>query len=339
MRRSPPKEAGDTRMASYLWKLSPYYRQVAGELVLGSICGILMNSMVVLPPILLGRAVDAVMAFDRGKAAVGDVVRAALVFVAGTLATQVPRLGKRWWLMTANGRIPANLRADLLRGVLAWPMARLHATSVGDLMTRIIGDVEVLGVGVREVIIETWDTVLFSISLAAAMFAYDAQLSMLCLIPAVFAMLLAQVVGRWVSGRTTVARKASSALTTALQEQLAGLRLLRLFGCGETAAARVQTLSSGQAAANVAVVRVREGLKPVYTTMMLSGIALIVGVGGSRVISGAMTVGAFVAYTEALSAVCQPWLSRPAARELDPERLRGVRAPRAAARSAARDRR
>jgi len=36
--------------------------------------------------------------------------------------------------------------------------------------------------------------------------------------------------GRWVSGRTRVAREANAGLTAVLQEQLAGLRVLRLFG-------------------------------------------------------------------------------------------------------------
>ena len=44
-------------------------------------------------------------------------------------------------------------------------MARLDSTPAGDVMARIIGDVEVLGVGVREFTIETWDTLLFSLSL------------------------------------------------------------------------------------------------------------------------------------------------------------------------------
>jgi hypothetical protein len=36
----------------YLWKLRPYFRHVAGELTLGSLAGIVMNTAVVLPAIL-----------------------------------------------------------------------------------------------------------------------------------------------------------------------------------------------------------------------------------------------------------------------------------------------
>ena len=285
-------------MKHYLWELRPYFRHVAGELLLGSICGILMNTLVVLPAVMLGRAIDVTLAFEKGQASLNDVAWTALAFLGGTLATQVPRLGKRWWLITANGRIGANLRADALRGVLAWPMERLHSTPIGDLMSRIGGDVEVLGVGIREFVIETWDTLLFSLSLIVAMFIYDARLSALALLSTPFAMLLAQAVGRWVRSRTTTAREENATLTNTLQEQLSGIRVLKLFGRTESATDQIEAQSQDLAQANLAVVRLREGLKPVYSTLMVAGVALVVGLGGQRVVSGAMSVGAFVAYME-----------------------------------------
>src|ERR671937_481435 len=285
-------------MRYYRWEMRPYFRQVTGQLVLGSIAGIIMNTAVVLPAILLGWAIDAALAFERGEVGPGVVGWAALAFIGGTLLTEGPRAAKRWWLMTANARIRANIRADAWRGVIAWPMARLGSTPAGEVMARIIGDVEVLGVGVREFSIETWDTVLFSLSLVVAMLVYDVTLTVLALLPVPVAMLLAKATGRWVAGRTTAARQANASLTTALQEQLAGIRVLRLFGRTGSAVKRVDTLSGEQADANLALVRLRGGLRPVYTTLMSAGVLFVVWQGGEKVVNGAMTVGAFIAYLE-----------------------------------------
>src|SRR5262247_1832972 len=285
-------------MTYYLWEMRPYFRQVAGQLVLGSIAGIVMNTAVVLPAILLGQAIDAVRAFERGEVGASAVGWAALAFIGGTLLTEVPRAAKRWWLMTANARIRANIRADAWRGVVAWPMAQLDRTPAGDIMARIIGDVEVLGVGVREFSIETWDTLLFSLSLIVAMLVYDPILTVLALLPVPVAMLLAKATGRWVASRTTASREANAALTTALQEQLAGIRVLRLFGRTGAAVARVDTLSGEQADTNLALVRLRGGLRPVYTTLMSAGVLFVVWHGGEKAVNGAMTVGAFIAYLE-----------------------------------------
>jgi ABC-type bacteriocin/lantibiotic exporter with double-glycine peptidase domain len=60
----------------------------------------------------------------------------------------------------------------------------------------------------------------------------------------------------------------------------------------------VDTLSAQQAEANLALVRLRGGLRPVYTTLMTAGVLVVVWRGGEKVISGAMTLGAFIAYLE-----------------------------------------
>ena len=281
---------------NYLWKLRAYFRQVAGQLVIGSLAGIVMNTAVILPAILLGNAIDKALALERGTATPDDVTVAALLLVAGTLLTEGPRVLKRWWLITANVRMRANLRADALRGALSRPLADLHKTSIGDQMARIIGDVDVLGVGLREFTIETWDTVLFSISFVVAMLVIDAQLTLMALAPAPLAMIIAHASGRWVKARTTRAREANAALTANIQELLSGFRVLRFFGRGTAATGVIETYSRTYAERNLAAARLRLGLPPLYSTLMMSGILLVIWQGGERVVSGAMSVGVFVGY-------------------------------------------
>jgi ATP-binding cassette, subfamily B, multidrug efflux pump len=278
--------------------MRPYFRQIAGELLLGSLCGIAMNTMVVLPAILLGRAIDQVLALERGQGTAGAAGVAAIVFVLGNLATEVPRMGKRWWLQTANFRLMANVRADAFRGVLDWPMSRLHRTPIGDLMARTVGDVEVLGRGLREFTIETWDTLLFSASFVAAMAFYDPGLTALALSPVPAAMIVAGISGRWIAGRTTLAREVNAKLTASIQENLSGVRVLRLFGRAAAAVDQVAALSRHYADANLALIRLKSGLQPAYSTLMAGGIVWVVWIGGQRVIAGGLTVGVFVAYLE-----------------------------------------
>src|SRR5712664_3951174 len=285
-------------MLAFLREMRPYFRQVRGQLVLGSVSGIIMNTAVVLPAILLGRALDRALAWERGEATATAVGWAALALVGGTLLTEVPRIGKRWWLMTANARIRANVRADAFRGVLAWPMADLQKTPIGDVMARILGDVEVLGVGVREFTIEIWDTVLFSLSFVVALLIVDPGLTVLALLPAPFAMVLAHATGRWVSRRTTMAREANADLTSAIQEHLTGIRVLRLFGRATASVEGIDTLSHRFGERNLRLAWLKCGLQPIYTTLMIAGVVLIVWKGSERVVAGIMTVGAFVAYLE-----------------------------------------
>ena len=282
----------------FLKAIVPYLRQVAGLLLIGSLGGLVMNTAVVLPPILLGRAIDAATAWGKGQASGEEVWQAGLAYVAAMAFYQSARLVKRWGLRIANQRIMASVRADALRGVLGWPMERLGRTPIGDLMARIIGDVEVFGRGVRELTTETWDTVLFSVSLIAAMMVYDAGLTLLVVLPVPLGMVLARASGGWVSARTTTAREASAGLTAFLQEHLAGLRVVRLFGRIDATVDGAATLSKRLAEANLAVIRLHAGLQPVYRLLMICGIVLVIWLGGARVVGGAMTLGAFIAYLD-----------------------------------------
>src|SRR5437667_11630775 len=127
-------------------------------------------------------------------------------------------------------------------------------------MARIYVDVEVLGVGVREFSIEIWDTVLFSLSFVAAMLVFDPSLTLLALLPAPLAMVLAHATGRWVAGRTTRAREASADLTSAIQEHLTGIRVLRLFGRASASVERSAGRSHRCAASNLSLDRLKAGV-------------------------------------------------------------------------------
>jgi len=285
----------------YLRAMAPYLRQVAGLLILGSLGGVVMNTVVVLPSILLGRTIDAARAWGAGQATGSDVLRAGLIYAAGVALYQAARIVKRWGLRIGNQRIQASVRADALRGILAWPMERLHQVPIGDLMSRIVGDVQVLGRGLSELTTEAWDTVLFSVSLIVGMLAYDPGLTLLALIPVPLGMALAKATGRWVSARTRAAREANAALTAYLQERLTGLRVVRLFGWIEATVESARDLAGRLAQANLAVIRLRAGLRPVYTLLMMGGIVFVLWMGGERVARGAMTLGAFIAYLDLYS--------------------------------------
>jgi ATP-binding cassette, subfamily B, multidrug efflux pump len=260
--------------------------------------GIIMNTAIVLPALMLGRAIDAVLAIERGEGDATTAGWAAISLVVAAALVEGSRVFKRYWLITANQRIRANLRADALRGVLAWPAERLHQTPVGDLLARIDGDVETLGLGVREATTEIWDTVLFSLSLIVAMFMFDGTLTLLAMLPVPAAMFLALATGRWVRERIGAARASAARATAALQELLAGVRVLRLFGHEATAIGRYAVLSEDQADTMLATQRLRSTLAPIYTVMMVAGVIFILWLGGERVIEGVMTAGQLVAFLE-----------------------------------------
>jgi len=276
--------------------LRPYARRSAGLLVIGSVAGILMNTAVVLPSVALGHAVDMVEAYDRGQVDAHAVSIACLLLVAAALATEIPRIGKRFWLGVARSRICADLRSDALVGVLIRPGGLPPSMSVGDAMARIVADVEVIRLAVGEVIVETWDTLLFSFSLIVVMLVYDPTMGVAAVAPVPIALVLAKAAGAAVGRRTLVARAANATTTTFIQQGLTGHQLLRVTGRAPSWTQRLSRLAEAQAEAELATTRLQAALAPVYTTITWSGVVFVFWYGGHEVVAGHLSVGDLVAF-------------------------------------------
>ena len=285
-------------MSHYLWEIRPYYRQVAGLLFLGFVSGIIMNIAVVLPPLLLGRAIDTALALEKGGTTQKALIFAALAYVGGCSLNLLGQIGKRWWLRTANQRTMANMRANALRGVLSWPMETLHREPVGGIMARIIGDTQVFIVGFNEATTELLDTWLFSFSLLTAMMIIDVRLALMAMALVPIAFLLAYFSGNWVRARTAAMRRAAANLTTALQQYLTGARILRLFGRMGEASSRISFLSGRLRKTNLSETRLRLGLQPVYSILVTAGVLMVVWLGGERVVDGTLTTGSLIAFMQ-----------------------------------------
>lgn len=289
----PPAHPARPRLVG---PLRPYARRSAGLLVIGSVAGIAMNTAVVLPSVALGHAVDTVEAYDRGQVDVRAVTIACLLLVAAALATEIPRIGKRFWLGVARSRICADLRSDALVGVLTRPGGLPPTMSVGDVMARIVADVEVIRLAVGEVIVETWDTLLFSFSLVVAMLVYDPTVGVAAVAPVPIALVLAKAAGAAVGRRTLVARAANATTTTFIQQGLTGHQLLRVTGRAPAWTKRLSRLAEAQAEAELATTRLQAALAPVYTTITWSGVVFVFWYGGHQVVAGNLSVGDLVAF-------------------------------------------
>lgn len=257
-----------------------------------------MNVCLVLPAIYLGRGLDEALALGRGEGSYGLLWRMCALYVLGNVLYSGGQVAKRWWMRMANNRTVANMQANAIRGVLGWPMEWLHNEPVGDVMARIVGDTQVFKTGFNEATTELFDTWLSSISLFVAMMVYDVGLALMAMVLVPVAFVLAYHTGNWVRARTLAMRRAASALTSALQEYLTGIRILRLFGRTAEAVDRVDALSEDLRHANLAETRLRLGLQPVYSILVTSGVLMVVWLGGRRVLAGTLTTGTLVAFLQ-----------------------------------------
>jgi ATP-binding cassette subfamily B multidrug efflux pump len=95
-------------------------------------------------------------------------------------------------------------------------------------------------------------------------------------------------------------------LNNVLQENIAGARIIKAFVRGEFENRRFETANEGLTDQSVKVMRFMSTMSPALTVFVNFGVVIVIGVGGLKTISGTMTTGEIVAFTNYLTTTMVP---------------------------------
>ena len=290
----PPKDALNLR--AYVFKYpKQFWLQAAG--------GVVYNTVVVFGAIFLGMAIDAADLVYKGEAPVSLFYRNLCAYIGINVVFQVARYFKRYYMRMINNLMSCDIRAGLLSALFDMEMAELNHEKVGDMMSRMIGDVEQVGSSVRRTITEIWDTVLLMISYFVACMAYSPRITLIAAIPIPIVIVLAQAVRTPLYRLSQKARKAAADVNVHLQHNISGITLLRLYGLEKADGRRFSKLLEEQLKWNILSYALQGGVTPLYILFAASGIVFVVGLGGGNVVGGVWTLGMFTAYLSMFTAM------------------------------------
>ena len=275
-----------------IWRVFAYLKRypwlAAGTLT----CAIAGTLMVVVFPAVTKRIVDEVLYQRHEERLMPLVWLAALAFLLqhGFNAVRIVLNN------TFEQKVIFDLRSDLYSHIQLLPLRWFDNRATGDLMTRVLEDVNsverVLIDGVEQGVV----AVLQVLVVLVGMFYVSATLALLALAP------LPILVGGalWYTltahRRYRLQRQASSAMNSLLHDNLSGIRQIKSFVREKEEHARFNRMSDKLRHATLVVMRVWAIYHP---SMYLAGslrIVLIVAVGAKIVLSGAMQLGDLVAF-------------------------------------------
>lgn len=277
-------------------KLTSYIFKYPRDFILQAIGGILYNTVIIFGAIFLGKAIDAAGLVYEGKASVSLFYLNLWLFLGVTLFFQLARYFKRFYMRMLVNKMNCDIRAELLDTIFSLPLNTLSGEKTGDIMSRMIGDVDAVGASVQTTITEMWDTALLMVSYFVACLWYSPKLTLLASIPIPIALFLAEAMRGKLYNLSLQSRKASSAINVHLQHNVTGIMLQRLFGLEQAGRERFEQLLKNQYQWQVKYNILQSGVVPFYTLIANIGIVLVLGLGGEYVVSGVWTIGTFTAY-------------------------------------------
>ena len=285
--------------------LIPYFHPYRQGIIAGLVLVVVSNVFTLLGPYLLKAAIDALETqLNRWF-----LVRYALLIVLVSVVSGVSRYYMRELLNGISRRIETDLRNNLFAHLLRLPAQFYDSWRTGDLMSRATNDVLAVRMVAGPAIMYAVNTATLSALALVLMIWIDPVLTLLAMLP--LAVLPASVFyyGRQIHARFERIQSQFSELSNFLQEYLSGIRIVKAYTQEDAQTGRFRTLNEEYLARNMSLARVWGAFHPSLTLFTGIGAAIVLWYGGSQVIAGRITLGAFVAFGFYLTLLSWPMIA------------------------------
>lgn len=269
------------------------YRVVAAALVITVILPVAMELLV---PKALNFIIDSgIEGGDMGAIWRGSILMlvTALIGAAATLGQGICRA------QLAQG-LAYDMRNNLFAKIQTFSFANLDQMHTGELMTRLSSDVDMVRGFLSHSLSLMLRALLMVVGSVLMMFIIDHRLALIT-------MILLPLAGILISGLMGMARpmfatvqERLSVLNTTVQENLAGVQLVKAFVRESFEINRFKGGNDDYMAANLRVGKLMAVALPLLTLFTNLGIVAVVWYGGKDVIGGRLTLGEMVAFNNYL---------------------------------------
>ena len=274
-----------------VWRVFRYLKRYPWMVAATLACAILSTVMVIVFPSVTKWIIDDVVRANRPDKLLP------LIFVA-TVAFLVQHVFNSLRIVLNNTfeqKVIFDLRSDLYSHIQLLALRWFDNRATGDLMTRVIEDVNsverVLIDGIEQGVV----AVLQIMIVMAVMFYWDAKLALLALVP--LPLLIAGALAYTLTAhrRYRLQRRAASNINALLHDNLAGIRQIKSFAREREEHARFNRASDQLRHATLVVMRTWAIYSPSMSMFEAIGALLVLGFGSHAVLTGSMQLGDLVA--------------------------------------------
>ncbi len=288
-----------------LRRLVPYLRPYAGRLTWGIVLVVVGAGFGAVVPWIVRAALDGLAAGappSRTWTLVAAMLAAAIV--GGAI-----RFGMREILNGVSRLVETDLRDAVFSHLLTLDAGTVARWRTGELMARLTNDLSAVRMAAGPAIMYLVNTVAGAAFSLYFMLRIDARLTGLALLPMVGLPFVMIRLGRLVHDRFEAVQEHFGALTTRVQENLAGTRVVRAYRQERAEGERFERDNAEYARRNIALARLNGVMNPAFGLLAGAGAAVVLGVGGTLALRGTITVGAFVAFGLYLAMLTWPLIA------------------------------
>ena len=292
-----PKAAGPT-----LRRLLGYMRPHALKLG-GILLAVLATTLVELaPPWVIRYAIDGLILEGQQQALIWLGV--GLVGLA-TIQGLVDFLRLYATAVVGQGII-LDLRNAVFEHLSRLSFSFYDQARTGDLMSRVTADIDVLSDFFGRAAVLALGNILTLLGILIALTLWDWRMGLLFLLFVPFMAQAMMIYARQVRPAMAQARQRLASLTSSLQQTLAGMQVVKLFGREALEETRADRESAALREANIETGRISARWMPYAAVLMGLGTGLVLWLGGIAVVQQIITLGMLVGFVSYIGMLLRP---------------------------------
>ncbi|WP_110928974.1 ABC transporter ATP-binding protein [Bacillus massiliglaciei] len=288
-------------------KLSWFFKEEWKRYLIAVLALCAVNIMVVIPPKLVGMAIDDIntgsITYDRIGTYIGYLAGILLItYICGYIWS---------YLLFGGGNLAERkLRSFFMGHLLKMTPVFFEKNRTGDLMARATNDLKAISMTAGFGILTLVDAVLYTLTILIMMrVTISWQLTFAAIIPLPIMAVLMQVLGKKIHGKFTAAQDSFGDLNDKVLESVAGVRVIRAYVQERADEKQFEDMTEDVYRKNMEVAKIDSLFDPVIT--ILIGISYLTGIGYGAylVFQQVISLGALVAFNVYLGMLIWPMIA------------------------------
>jgi len=245
------------------------------------------------------------LGIDRGIEGSGSLLFWTGLVVAAAVIAGIFTAFRRWVAFRESRWIETRLREQIFDHLLRLHVGYHDRTQTGQLMSRASSDLQQLQAFVVMIPI-TLSNLAMIIAVVVLLFVSQPYLALFALAPLPLVNVLASRFSRRIHPAVLAVQQEQAQLATVVEESVSGVRVIKGFGAEGVQFAKVSTEADDIQRVSVEAARIRSRFLPALDVLPALGLVAVLGIGGHRVIDGAMTVGDLVKFNAYITMLIWP---------------------------------
>ena len=208
--------------------------------------------------------------------------------------------GQNYLMNYVGNQVITDIRQELFDKIIRLPVTYHDANTSGRLVSRVINDVTVMANAVAGVLKDVFQQGLTFLAMLGVIFYQNWRLGGLSVIVIPLAVLTMTRMGKRLRALATSGQERMGDMASTLQESLSGIRMVKAYGREEAEAERFKASNKAFYDTRMKAIQVSSLGSSHMEVIGVVGVAAIIWYGGSLVISGDMTPGAFFSFLTAM---------------------------------------